>query len=141
MMWNLLVSGLLVGSTIVLYDGSPTHGRTDYLWQVVAEHGVTVVGAGAGYWLACAKEELQPGREFALDALRAVGSTGSPLPASGFRWLQEGLGRAVPVISMSGGTDVVTAFIGGTPLVPIRAGELNAICLGVAAQAWGDGGR
>ncbi|MEU0496817.1 acetoacetate--CoA ligase [Mycobacterium sp. NPDC006124] len=141
MMWNLLVSGLLVGSTIVLYDGSPTFGRTDYLWQVVAEHEVTVVGAGAGYWLACAKEELRPGRDHDLEKLRAVGSTGSPLPASGFRWVQEGLGRAIPVISMSGGTDVVTAFIGGTPLVPIRAGELNAICLGVAAEAWGDGGR
>jgi len=141
MMWNLLVSGLLVGSTIVLYDGSPTFGRTDYLWQVVAEQRVTVVGAGAGYWLACAKEDLHPGRDHDLGALRAVGSTGSPLPASGFRWVQEGLGRPVPVVSMSGGTDVVTAFIGGTPLVPIRAGELNAICLGVAAEAWGDGGR
>ena len=141
MMWNLLVSGLLVGSTIVLYDGSPTLGRTDYLWQVVADHRVTVVGAGAGYWLACAKEELHPGAEYELGALRAVGSTGSPLPASGFRWLQQGIGRAVPVISMSGGTDVVTAFIGGSPLVPIPAGELNVICLGVAAEAWGDGGR
>jgi acetoacetyl-CoA synthetase len=143
MMWNLLVSALLVGSTIVLYDGSPTFGRTDYLWQVAADHGVTVIGAGAGYWLACAKEELHPGKDYRLDALRAVGSTGSPLPASGFRWLQEGIGRPVPVISISGGTDVVTAFIGGSPLVPIRAGELNSICLGVAAEAWvesADGG-
>ncbi|BDX34663.1 acetoacetyl-CoA synthetase [Mycobacterium antarcticum] len=141
MMWNLLVSGLLVGSTIVLYDGSPTYGRTDYLWQVAADHRVTVIGAGAGYWLACAKEELHPGRDHPLESLRAVGSTGSPLPASGFGWLQEGIGRPVPVISMSGGTDVVTAFIGGAPLVPIRAGELNAICLGVAVQAWAEGGR
>lgn len=141
MMWNLLVSGLLVGSTIVLYDGSPTFGHTGYLWELVADQRVTVVGAGAGYWLACAKEELTPGTDHRLESLRAVGSTGSPLPASGFRWLQEGVGRPVPVFSMSGGTDVVTAFIGGTPLVPVRAGELNAICLGVAAEAWGDGGR
>ena len=141
MMWNMLVSGLLVGSTIVLYDGSPTHGATDYLWQVAAEHDVTVLGAGAGYWLACAKEDLHPGKDHQLERLRAIGSTGSPLPASGFRWLQDGIGRPVPIISMSGGTDVVTAFIGGSPLVPIRAGELNAICLGVAAQAWGEGGR
>jgi acetoacetyl-CoA synthetase len=141
MMWNLLVSGLLVGSTIVLYDGSPTYGGTDYLWQVAAENGVTVIGAGAGYWLACAKEELHPGKDYPLEALRAVGSTGSPLPASAFRWIQDGVGRPVPVISMSGGTDVVTAFIGGCPLVPITAGELNALCLGVAVQAWGDGGR
>ncbi|BBZ26420.1 acetoacetyl-CoA synthetase [Mycolicibacterium madagascariense] len=139
MMWNMLVSGLLVGATIVLYDGSPTYGRTDYLWQVAAEHGVTVLGAGAGYWLACAKEELHPGRDHSLAALRTIGSTGSPLPASGFRWLQEGIGRPVPVFSMSGGTDVVTAFIGGCPLVPIRAGELNVVCLGVQAEAWVDG--
>jgi acetoacetyl-CoA synthetase len=141
MMWNLQVSGLLVGSTIVLYDGSPTFGRTDYLWQVAADCEVTVIGAGAGYWLACAKEELHPGKDHSLESLRAVGSTGSPLPASGFRWLQEGIGRPVPVISMSGGTDVVTAFIGGSPLVPIRAGELNSICLGVDAQAWAEGGQ
>jgi acetoacetyl-CoA synthetase len=141
MMWNLLVSGLLVGSTIVLYDGSPTYGHTDHLWQVAAEQGVTVLGAGAGYWLACAKEELHPGKDYPLEALRAVGSTGSPLPASGFRWIQDGVGRPVPVISMSGGTDVVTAFIGACPLVPIRAGELNVIALGVAAEAWGDNGH
>jgi acetoacetyl-CoA synthetase len=145
MMWNLLVSGLLVGSTIVLYDGSPTYGHTDHLWRVAAEHGVTVFGAGAGYWLACAKEAeasgVKIGEAYPLEALRAVGSTGSPLPASGFRWIQDGVGRPIPVISMSGGTDVVTAFIGGCPLVPIRAGELNVIALGVSAEAWGDGGR
>jgi acetoacetyl-CoA synthetase len=141
MMWNLLVSGLLVGSTIVLYDGSPTYEHTDHLWQVAAEQGVTVLGAGAGYWLACAKEELHPGKDYPLETLRAVGSTGSPLPASGFRWIQDGVGRPIPVISMSGGTDVVTAFIGASPLVPIRAGELNVIALGVAAEAWGDGGH
>ena len=141
MMWNLLVGGLLVGSTIVLYDGSPTYGHTDYLWKVAADHAVTVFGAGAGYWLACAKEELHPGKDYPLDALRAVGSTGSPLPASGYRWIQEGVGRPIPIVSASGGTDVVTAFIGGCPLVPIRAGELNVLCLGAAIEAWGDGGQ
>ena len=140
MMWNLLLGGLLVGSTIVLYDGSPTFGATDHLWKVAADAGVTVFGAGAGYWLACAKEDLRPARKYPLDAVRAVGSTGSPLPASGFRWIQQGLGRSVPVVSASGGTDVVTAFIGGCPLVPIRAGELNVLCLGAAIEAWGEGG-
>ena len=140
MMWNLLLGGLLVGSTIVTYDGSPTYGRTDHLWQVAADTGTTVLGAGAGYWLACAKEDLRPGEEFALEAVRAVGSTGSPLPASGYRWIQEGLGRRIPIVSASGGTDVVTAFIGGCPLVPIRAGELNVLCLGAAIEAWADGG-
>ncbi|WP_156688485.1 acetoacetate--CoA ligase [Mycobacterium sp. Marseille-P9652] len=136
MMWNFLVSGLLVGATIVLYDGSPTHPSTDGLWRVAADAGVNVLGAGAGYLLACAKEDLRPGTSYRLDGVRAVGSTGSPLPASGFRWVQEGLGRAVPVISMSGGTDVCTAFLGGCPIMPIKAGELSCICLGAAIEAW-----
>ncbi|OBG76673.1 MULTISPECIES: acetoacetate--CoA ligase [unclassified Mycobacterium] len=136
MMWNLLVSGLLVDTTIVLYDGSPTHLRTDGLWRVAAETGVNVLGAGAGYLLACAKEDLKPGATYPLDALRAVGSTGSPLPASGFRWVQEGLGRSVPVISMSGGTDVCTAFLGGCAIMPVVAGELSCICLGAAIESW-----
>jgi acetoacetyl-CoA synthetase len=145
MMWNFQVGGLLVGSTIVLYDGSPTHPGTDGMWRVLAEHGVTVFGAGAGYLLACAKEDLHPGIPdrggYALDAVRAVGSTGSPLPASGFRWVQEGLGRAVPVQSCSGGTDMVTAFIGSSPVVPVVAGELSCLCLGAAIEAWEEGGE
>jgi acetoacetyl-CoA synthetase len=136
MMWNLVVSGLLVGATVVLYDGSPTYPQPDRLWQIVADHDVAVFGAGAPYFIGCAKEELHPGKEYRLDALRTVGSTGSPLPASGFRWIQEGVGKPLPVMSMSGGTDVVTAFIGGCPLVPIVAGELNVICLGAAVEAW-----
>ncbi|HEY1439845.1 MAG TPA: acetoacetate--CoA ligase [Mycobacterium sp.] len=136
MMWNLLVSGLLVDTTIVLYDGSPTHPTTDGLWRVAADAGVTVLGSGAGYLLACAKEKLKPGASHPLEGLRAVGSTGSPLPASGFRWVQEGLGRSVPVISISGGTDVCTAFIGGCPIVPVAAGELSNICLGAAIESW-----
>ena len=136
MMWNLLLSGLLVDCTIVLYDGSPTHLTTDGLWRVAAESGVTVLGAGAGYLLACAKKELKPGASYPLEAVRAVGSTGSPLPASGFRWVHEGLGRPVPVVSLSGGTDVCTAFIGGCPTLPVVAGELSCICLGAAIESW-----
>lgn len=141
MMWNFLVSGLLVGASVVLYDGSPTHPGTDGLWRLLADHDVTVFGAGAGYLLACAKEELRPGESYDLHALRAVGSTGSPLPASGFRWVQEGVGRAIPVQSCSGGTDVVTAFIGSTPLVPVVAGELACLCLGAAIEAWHEDGE
>lgn len=140
MMWNFLVGGLLVGSTIVLYDGSPTFPHTDRMWQVAADHGVTVFGAGAGYFVECAKEELHPGQDHDLTALRAVGSTGSPLPASGFRWIQEGVGRALPVQSCSGGTDVVTAFIGAAPIVPVVAGELSCLALGVDVQAWTEAG-
>lgn len=144
MMWNFQVGGLLVGSTIVLYDGSPTYPATDGMWQVVARHGVDVFGAGAGYLLACAKEELHPGIPdkggYDLSALRSVGSTGSPLPAAGFRWVQEGVGKQIPVQSCSGGTDVVTAFIGSSPLMPVVAGELSCLSLGAAVEAWEEGG-
>ena len=138
MMWNFQVGGLLVGSTIVIYDGSPTHPQTDGMWRVLADHGVTVFGAGAGYLLACAKEDLRPGERYDLTALRSVGSTGSPLPASGFRWVQDGVGRQIPVQSCSGGTDVVTAFIGSVPLVPVVAGELSCLALGAAIEAWAE---
>lgn len=145
MMWNFLVGGLLLGSTIVAYDGSPTYPHTDSLWKVAADHEVTVLGGGAGYFLACAKEELHPGIPdqggYPLEALRAVGSTGSPLPASGFRWVQDGVGREIPVQSCSGGTDVVTAFIGGAPIVPVVAGELSCLSLGAAIEARADDGR
>jgi len=141
MMWNFQVGGLLVGATIVLYDGSPTYPQTDGMWQVLAQHGVAAFGAGAGYLLACAKEELHPGEDYDLSALRSVGSTGSPLPAAGFRWVQDGVGRQIPVQSCSGGTDVVTAFIGSSPLVPVVAGELSCLCLGAAIEAWGDDGQ
>ena len=89
--------------------------------QLAADHDVAVFGVGASYLLTCAKQQLHPGRDHSLESLRAVGTTGSPLPASGFQWVQDGVGRPIPVISMSGGTDVVSAFIGGCPLVPIRA--------------------
>ncbi len=141
MMWNLSVSGLLLGATVVLYDGSPTHPRTDSLWRVVAEYGVTIFGCGAGYLLACAKEGRYPGRHYPLDAVRAVGSTGSPLPAAGFRWVAEGVGRQVPVMSISGGTDMATAFAGGCPLLPVVPGELTCICLGASVQVWSEDGR
>lgn len=140
MMWNFLVGGLLVGATVVAYDGSPTHPGVDALWQVVADHHVTVFGTGAGYLIGCAKEDLRPGERHDLSALRGVGSTGSPLPASVFEWVQDGVGRAIPVQSCSGGTDVVTAFAGSAPIVPIVAGELSCLALGVAAQAWSQEG-
>ena len=141
MMWNLLVSGLLVGSTVVLYDGSPTYPHTDGLWQVVADHGVTVFGAGAGYRLACAKEELHPGKDYPLDALRAVGVDRFAVARLGFS-----LDSGRPRPADPGGVGQRRHRRGdgvhrGCPLVPIVAGELNCICLGAAVEAWSDEGR
>jgi acetoacetyl-CoA synthetase len=130
MMWNYLVSGLLVGATVVLFDGDPAAPSLSTLWDLAAETGTTVFGASAPFLMACRKEGLEPGR----GALRWVGSTGAPLPADGFRWVHEAVG--VPVSSISGGTDVCTAFLGTSPLVPVRAGEISCRMLGCAVEAF-----
>jgi acetoacetyl-CoA synthetase len=128
MMWNYLVSGLLVGATIVLFDGDPGHPGLDTLWDVAHDTGCTVFGASAPFILACRKAGLRPGP----GALRQLGSTGAPLPADGFRWAHDAVGPGVQVNSISGGTDVCTAFVGMNPLTPVRAGEISGPLLGCA---------
>ena len=130
MMWNYLVSGLLTGATIVLFDGDPAAPTLDTLWDVAAETGITVFGVSAPFLMACRKAGVRPPRS----RLRWVGSTGAPLPAAGFRWVHEHVG--VPVSSISGGTDVCTAFVGSSPLVPVRAGEISCRMLGCAVEAF-----
>jgi acetoacetyl-CoA synthetase len=130
MMWNYLVSGLLTGSTIVLFDGDPATPSLAALWDVVAATGVTVFGTSAPFLMACRKAGVRPAR----GALRWVASTGAPLPAAGFRWVHDTLG--VPVSSISGGTDVCTAFVGSSPLLPVRAGEISCRLLGCAVEAF-----
>ncbi|SPZ43024.1 acetoacetyl-CoA synthetase [Rhodococcus wratislaviensis] len=126
MMWNFQTAGLLVGATIVCYDGSPSFPTPDALWALVSRLGVTVAGTSPGYVLACDKAGVVPVREHDLSALRAVGLTGSTLPAASSLWLSENVGRRVPVVSITGGTDVVSAFVGGARSVPVWPGELSA---------------
>ena len=135
MMWNYLVSGLLTGSTIVLFDGDPAAPSLDTLWDLAADTGLTVFGVSAPFLMACRKAGIAP----APGVLRWVGSTGAPLPADGFRWVDEAVG--VPVSSISGGTDVCTAFVGSSPLVPVRAGEISCRLLGCAVEAFTPDGR
>jgi acetoacetyl-CoA synthetase len=141
MMWNYLVSGLTVGSTIVLVDGDPGYPDLGMLWGLAGRTGTTWLGVSAPFLMACRRAGLHP-RELAdLSALRAVGSTGAPLPAEGFHWVYEELGPAVLLSSVSGGTDVCSAFVGACPLVPVRAGEIPCRYLGVAVEAVDDTGR
>jgi len=141
MMWNFQTAGLLVGATIVCYDGSPSFPTPDALWALVSRLGVTVAGTSPGYVLACDKAGVVPVREHDLSALRAVGVTGSTLPAASSLWLSENVGRRVPVVSITGGTDVVSAFVGGARSVPVWPGELSAPCLGVAVDAFDESGQ
>src|SRR5690349_12521894 len=141
MMWNYLAGGLLAGVTIVLYDGSATYPETDRLWRLAAEHGVTYLGVGAPYLVACMKAGLCPGAEVGLPALRAIGSTGSPLPPGAFGWVYEAVKPDLLLGSYSGGTDVCTGFVGPCPLLPVRAGVIAGSCLGARVEAYDPAGR
>ena len=141
MMWNLLISGLAVGSTIVLFDGNPAHPDLAMLWQLAERLEITYFGTSAPYLLQCRKEGLVP-REIAdLSRLRGVGSTGAPLPADGFRWVYEAVSSDRPVGSISGGTDVCSGFVGAAPIVPVYAGEISCRMLGCAVEAYDDDRR
>jgi acetoacetyl-CoA synthetase len=142
MMWNFLVSGLLLpGVAIFLYEGSPKHPDFGVLWEAVERQGITYFGASAPYFMACAKQGLEPGGRFSFAPLRGIGSTGAPLPAEGFHWIYEKVKRDVVLGSASGGTDVCTAFVLSNPHLPVTAGRLQCLGLGAAIEAWNDEGK
>lgn len=141
MMWNYLMSGLLVGATIVLFDGDPAWPDLGALWRLAADEQITWFGASAPFLVACRKAGLEPGRDVDLSALRAVGSTGAPLPPEGFRWVYEAVGSQVLLSSISGGTDICSAFVGASPLTPVWEGEIPCRFLGCAVEAFDEMGR
>jgi acetoacetyl-CoA synthetase len=153
MMWNYLASGIGVGATIVLFDGNPAHPDLSMLWTMADELELTYFGTSAPFLLQCRKEELVPRDVADLSSLRAVGSTGAPLPADGFRWVYEAVSTpssaaqgpapqpGVQLASVSGGTDVCSAFVGAAPTVPVYAGEISCRALGCAVEAYDETGR
>jgi len=136
MMWNYLVSGLHVGATIVLYDGSPGFPDLTALWRLAAEEKVTYFGASAPFLLACRGAGITPKAAFDLSALTDVGSTGAPLPAEGFEWVYSSVSADVLLASVSGGTDLCTAFVCSCPLLPVYKGELQCRALGADVLAF-----
>ncbi len=137
MMWNFLVGVLLTDASIVLFDGNPGHPSLDALWDLAAESRMTTFGTSAAFIASCMKGDVTPagdGRD--LSALRAVGSTGSPLAPEGFRWIYDQLGSDTWLFSTSGGTDLCTAFVGGVPVLPVYLGELQARALGADVESW-----
>ena len=141
MMWNFLVGTLLTGATILLYDGNPAHPGPDALWDFAQDTGMTCFGTSASYVSSCMKADLAPARTHDLSALRSVGSTGSPLSPEGFDWVYDSVKPDVWLFSTSGGTDVCTAFVGGSPLLPVYRGELQCRALGCAVRAFDEDGR
>jgi acetoacetyl-CoA synthetase len=135
MMWNFLASGPAVGAAIVLFDGNPAAPDIDTLWALAEETGTTYFGTSAPFLLACRKAGRAPGEAHDLSRLRGLGSTGAPLPPEGFTWVYGNVSRTLQLQSLSGGTDVCTGFVGGVPLLPVRAGEIACRCLGAKVEA------
>ncbi|GFH39367.1 acetoacetate--CoA ligase [Streptomyces pacificus] len=141
MMWNFLVSGLLTGTTVVLYDGSPGHPDTGAQWAIAERTGTTLFGTSAAYVMACRKAGVHPARDHDLSTVRCVATTGSPLPPDGFRWLHDEVREDLWIASVSGGTDVCSCFAGAVPTLPVHIGELQAACLGTDLQSWDPHGK
>jgi acetoacetyl-CoA synthetase len=140
MMWNFLVGCLHSEAAIVLYDGSPAHPDLNVLWDLAERARITCMGVSPGLLASCEKAGIEPGRDFDLSALRAIGATGSPMSPESFRWVYEHVKSDVWLFSTSGGTDVCTAFVAGCPLLPVYEGELQCRALGCAVQAWDEHG-
>ena len=141
MMWNFVVGVLLTDASIVLFDGNPGYPSLDRLWDLAAEAQITTFGTSAAFIASCMKAEVHPSAGRDLSALRAIGSTGSPLSPDGFQWVYDEVGSDTWLFSTSGGTDVCTSFVGGVPTLPVYLGELQCRCLGVDVQSWDPEGR
>ncbi len=139
--WNLQVGALLAGGTVVLYDGNPAWPDGQALWRFIDEQRVTLFGCGAAFLINCMKDRLRP-RDFAgLARLRAINSTGSPLPIDAYRWVYDAVKPDLWLASISGGTDIASGFVAGAPTLPVTAGEIQCAELGVAAYAFDDAGQ
>ncbi|HTS73222.1 MAG TPA: acetoacetate--CoA ligase [Gaiellaceae bacterium] len=141
MMWNALVSTLLVRASIVMIDGNPVYPDLSYQWALAEETRPTMLGVSPAFAMACRKEGVDPGRRFDLSSIESIGAAGSPLPVEGFEWLYDQLGPDVLVNVGSGGTDICTGIVQGSPLLPVYAGEMAGRCLGVDVQSFSPEGK
>lgn len=141
MMWNYTVGSLLSGCTALLYNGSPAYPNMNALFELAAASGMSYFGTSAAFISACIKADIAPNRDYDLSKIRAVGSTGSPLTVSGFQWIYEHINETLALESLSGGTDLCTAFVGGARIMSIYAGEIQGASLGAKVQAFDDEGK
>jgi len=141
MMWNYLHAILLTGASIVLYDGSPGFPDINTLWQLVEKANITHFGTSAPFIVATMKRGVEPNQNYDLSSLRSLSSTGAPLPPEAFDWIYENIKKDLWLISMSGGTDVCSAFVGGNPLMPVYEGEIQCRALGCSLYAFDDDGK
>lgn len=140
-MWNAQIGGLLLGTTVALYDGNPSWPDAGVLWRFVDQARVTSFGAGAAFFTGCMKAGIEPARIADLSRLRALGSTGSPLPAEAYDWIYRHVAPEIWLAPMSGGTDFAGSFVAGCPLLPVYPGEMQCRCLGARVEAFDEAGR
>jgi acetoacetyl-CoA synthetase len=136
MMWQALVAALVVRSSIVMLDGDPAWPDLGWQWRLAEETRPTFLGMSPAFMMACRKAGLRPGRDCDLSSVRILGVAGSPLPAEGYRYVYEQLGPDIMLLNGSGGTDVCSGIVGGTPLLPVYEGEISGRLLGVATAAF-----
>jgi acetoacetyl-CoA synthetase len=141
MMWNTVVMGMLTGATAVFYDGSPMIRNLEPLWEVAEKESLTILGTSAPFIHSCMKVGLQPGSQFRLSKLREIGSTAAPLSPDGFEWVYRNVKENVWLNPASGGTDVVSGFVGGCPVLPVWKGEMQCRWLGVKVEAYSAEGK
>lgn len=141
MMWNLLIGGLLTGGTIVLYEGSPTYPNIHAMWDMIEELELSLFGTSAAFINASMKAGIRPKEKYDYSKLKAICSTGSPLTIDAFAWIYEQVKEDVWLVSTSGGTDLCTAFVGGVPVKPVRAGEIQTRSLGASIHAFDEKGQ
>jgi acetoacetyl-CoA synthetase len=141
MMWNWLVSGLALGATIVLFDGSPFHPKPDTLWDMAEKEGVTIFGTSAKYIASLEQSGARPRETHRLEKLKAILSTGSPLSNESFRYVYRDIKADVCLSSISGGTDIISCFALGNPNLPVYEGELQCKGLGMAVDIFDENGR
>jgi acetoacetyl-CoA synthetase len=139
-MWNVQFFALMSGATVAQFDGAPGHPDLLEVWRMVAEERLTHFGAGAAYFQSCLKAGLEPARDLDLSALYHLGSTGSPLSPEGYDWIYRSVKPDVWLAPISGGTDLAGAFVGGNPMLPVRAGEMQCRFLGNAVRAFDESG-
>jgi acetoacetyl-CoA synthetase len=141
MMWNYLVGGLLLGATLVLYSGHPMYPNPDSLWKIMEETKSTYMGTSAAHISACMKAGVDPGSNYSFSSLRGIGSTGSPLTSEAFEWVYARVKKDIWLESVSGGTDVCTGFVTGSPTLPVYSGEIQCRALGANVQAFDESGQ
>jgi acetoacetyl-CoA synthetase len=139
--WNLQLGALLTGAGIALYDGHPGWPDGEALWRFIDAQRVTLFGCGAAFLVSCMKQGLRPREVAPLAALRALNSTGSPLPPEAYRWVYAAVKRDLWLASISGGTDIASGFVACAAILPVTAGEIQCRELGVAAYAFNEAGE